>query len=130
MFLNQLNLEQRKTFIELAHYTANVDGVFADEEKYLIEIYKNEAGISYYDPKGNNISQIVPVFDTKSSQRIILLEITALIYSDDKVTVEESKLLKELQMSFKFSEDELKRAKDWVEKYANLQNEGFNFIDG
>ena len=130
MFLNQLNLEQRKAFIELAYYTANVDGVFADEEKYLIEIYKSEAGISYYDCKGSNVLQVVPTFDTKKSQLVVLLEITALIYSDDKITIEESKLLKELQESFKFSDDELKKATIWVEKYATIQNEGFKFIDG
>jgi len=121
MFLNQLNLEERKAFIELAYYTAKIDNVFADEEKYFIETYKNEAGIEYYDIENYDFDKIVSKFKNKRVKNIVLLEITALIYADKKVTIEESNLLKDLQR---------KASEIWVKNYFELLEQGSNFING
>ena len=42
MFLNELKKDEAIAFLELVNQVANVDEVFAKEEKELIEDYKEE----------------------------------------------------------------------------------------
>jgi hypothetical protein len=129
MFLNQLNLKQRKAFIELAYYTAKIDSVFAEEEKYFIESYKAEAGIEYYDIENHDFDKMTAEFQDKKSKNIALLEITALIHADKKVTIEESQLLKDLQKKLNFTNEEMKDSENWVKNYFELLERGANFIN-
>jgi len=129
MFLNQLNLKQRKAFIELAYYAAKIDNVFAEEEKHFIEIYKGEAGIEYYDVENHDFDKMTAEFEDKKSKNIALLEITALIYADKKVTIEESQLLKDLQKKLNFTDKEMNTSENWVKNYFNLLEKGTSFIN-
>ena len=129
MFLNQLNLEERKAFIELAYYSANINNDFAEEQKYFIEIYKQEAEIQYYDIENHDFNEMTSKFKNKKSKNIVVLEITALIHSDKKVTIEESDLLKELQKKLDFTDEEMKTAENWVKNYFDLLEKGYKFIN-
>ena len=46
MFIERLNENEKKDFLELIYKIANCDNNFADEEEELINSYKNELGLS------------------------------------------------------------------------------------
>lgn len=128
MFLNQLNLNQRKAFIELAYITAQVDGIFADEEKHLIEVYKGETGVMYYELENTPLKDCLSHFDTKDSQHILLLELVGLIHSDGKVAIQESDLLKRISEHLGLPSESVNTATEWIVNYYQHVKDAQNFI--
>ena len=92
MFLNQLSEREKKAFLELTVHVSNSNGVFADEEKAMIQEYCKEMEIKEF-----NMDNIVPLEEIigeikKSSlhiKKIILLEILGLVYADGTYDADE-----------------------------------------
>jgi len=95
MFLNRLNQEEKVAFLELAHHIARSDNDFSNLQKEIISGYCVEMQISdiEYDKKDFNLDTTLNKVNSSQSQKIILLEIMALIYSDDILHEEERKIL-------------------------------------
>ena len=87
MFLNRLEKEEKIAFLELAHYVARSDNDFSDKEKNVINIYCTEMQISDvdFDKSSFNLGLTLSKIKSSQSQKIILLEIMALIYSDNMI---------------------------------------------
>jgi len=95
MFLNRLNPQEKVVFLELAHHIARSDNDFSDEQKSIIETYCMEMAIEdiEYNKDLFNIETLLAKVEDKKSQKIILLEIMALVYSDNFLHIEEKKVL-------------------------------------
>ncbi len=109
MFLNRLKKKEKKAFLELAHHVARSDGDFSDDEKNIIEKYCMEMQIENlaFNDKKFDIYDTLSKFKSQNSKKIVVLELMALIYSDDflhegeRVVLE--KILEEFDLSYNLS---------------------------
>lgn len=105
MFLNRLNQRGKSCFLELAHHIARSDNDFSSLQKEIISGYCAEMQISdiEYNDKNFNLETTLNKVNSTQSQKIILLEVMALIYSDDILHEEEQKILNTMIEKFELS---------------------------
>ena len=98
MFLNRLEKEEKIAFLELAHYVARSDNDFSLSQKDIINNYCIEMQIENIEFNVNkfDIYNTLGKITNKKSQKIVLLEIMALIYSDNFLHEEERKVLEKI----------------------------------
>ena len=126
MFLNRLNQEEKVAFLELAHHIARSDGDFADEEKAIIQTYCFEMQIDdiEYNEANFDIKQILDKFQDKSRQKILLLEIMALIYSDGYLDESEQSVIDDIVAYFSFDKTLVKIYAEWTKSILAISNQG------
>ena len=102
MFLNRLEKEEKIAFLELAHYVARSDNDFSLSQKDIINNYCIEMQIENIEFNVNkfDIYNTLGKITNKKSQKIVLLEIMALIYSDNFLHEEERKVLEKILEEF------------------------------
>ena len=95
MFLNSLNKVEKVAFLELAHHMARSNNDFDDIQKSIIGQYCLEMQIEdiEYDEKTFDILTTLKKIDEAKSKKIILLEIMALVYSNNQIDKEEQEVL-------------------------------------
>lgn len=111
MYLNRLNLEQKELFLDLCIHASLSNNNFASEEKHAIEQYCAEMQlplVRYSTEKtvDEAVNRILEI-STKEELRIILLEITALIISDNVFDEREQKFMNDLADRIGFSKGHL-----------------------
>jgi len=111
MYLRTFNEEQQKDFLELAVYLSNVDGEFAESEKELINVYRQEIDLyeEDYEIMNKPLNNIIEGL-TKSDpevKRMIIIELIGLAYADKKIMNQETDLFNTLCKHFDISKDEL-----------------------
>jgi len=110
MFLNCLNLEEKKMFLELAFYVANVDGDFAETEHDMMNIYRSEMmlGESEYKIQNTNITKILEFFENSSTkiQHFVFVEIIGIVLADEKYDNAERKIVSTLKEKFSILDEE------------------------
>ncbi len=125
MFLNKLNTVEKKSFLELAHHIARSDGEFSEEEQKVIATYCLEMQVQdiNYDIKNFNLDSILSKISSIENQKIVFLEIMALVYSDG-VEQEEQEILN--VMSEKFNIDEALSIvyAEWSKSILAIVNQG------
>ena len=106
MFLNQLSDDEKVSFLKLAHHIANSDNDYSDVQKEIIVQYCSEMQVSDIteDEKEEDYSSVIDSVKNPRVQKIIILEIMALVYSDNYLHVEEEKILKHMSEAFNVSE--------------------------
>lgn len=105
MFLNRLKKKEKVAFLELAHHIAISDNDFSGLQKAIIDGYCTEMQITNIDFDHNKFCLKTTLSKIKNgkSQKIILLEIMALIYSDSILHEEEKKILDTMIKKFKIN---------------------------
>ena len=95
MFLSRLNKREKKVFLQLAHYIASVDGEYSAEEELGIYRFCQEMKISdiEFDPENFDSNISLKEIKNKKSQKIVILELLALIYSDNKYKSKEKQVI-------------------------------------
>jgi uncharacterized tellurite resistance protein B-like protein len=126
MFLNRLNLDQRKAFLAIAMKIIGADGALDARERQMIESMRYEMAL-YTEtdlPKGYvSIEEMAKPFDTREAQIVLMLECIALAYADEDFAGEEQKILRELALIFKLPEEEATEMENWVLRYKSLVKE-------
>lgn len=111
MFLNRLNDEQKNLFLDLCVHAAMANNDFAKEEKQTIDQYCVEMQIAEPRYTANySLDEVVDkliAISTKEELRIILLEITALIISDNVYDNEEQKFMDSFAERIGFSKEKV-----------------------
>ena len=131
MFLNRLNEVEKKAFLELAHYVARCDGNFMDEQKEIIKQYCNEMQIEDINFKEEkfDIYDVLSKIKNKRSQKIVLLEIMALIYADDYLHEEERKVLEKMFEEFDLNYNLSVIYAQWAKAMLSLYIQGNALIE-
>ena len=115
MLLTKLQNEEKFAFLNLAHHIAHIDGEFEKEERDTIEEYCLEMGIENkaYDESKFNIDEALAKIKTPQSQKIVILELMVLIYSDDKFHRFEHKIIEKIAEQYGISNTQVALYAQW-----------------
>ena len=126
MFLNKLNSEEKVAFLKLAHHVARSDGEFLEREQSTIDTYCFEMQIDdiSYSEAEFNLEKVLTVFANKESQRILLLELMALIYSDGAMQQEEEEILDIVVERFDINPILIQMYAEWTKTILSVAMQG------
>lgn len=123
MFLNQLSEKEKNAFISLSIHASNSNGVFADEEKLIIQEYCREMGIPFFDADNAiSMDDVVSVFKNSDIRikKIVLLETLGLIYSDGEFDASEKGFIMEYAEQIGLTEDIVEKQTKAIKEYLDV----------
>jgi len=131
MFLNQLIKEEKIAFLELAHYIARSDNDFSDKQKEIIAIYCLEMQIEDidYSEESYNLDTTLSKFTNSTNQKIALLEVMALVYSDNILHEEEKKILDTMIEKFNLNPILVDIYAEWTKSILAITAQGQALIE-
>lgn len=117
MLLNELNLEEKKAFWNIANVLASVDGN-APEEESILKQYSDEMGTGFdlIDPAGIDITAELNSVSTGSfkSRKIMYFELFGVAYADTQFDEREKKILDDACAVLEIPDDVRKVLEDSV----------------
>lgn len=126
MFLKQLSEKEKEAFISLSVHASNANGVFADEEKVMIQEYCREMNVSFFDAKNvKSMDEVVTVFKESDLhiKKIVLLEALGLVYTDGIYDDEEKGFIKEFSDMIGLEKSDVEKLKEVIKKYLDVLKE-------
>ncbi len=131
MFLNRLKKKEKKAFLELAHHVARSDSDFSKDEQSIIEKYCMEMQIENlkFNDKKFDIYDTLSKFKSQSSKKIVVLELMALIYSDDYLHEGERVVLEKILEEFGLSYNLSIVYTEWAKTMLSLYKQGNALIN-
>lgn len=131
MFLNRLSEEEKTGFLELAHHVARSDNDFSEDQKAIIEKYCMEMQMEdiVYDEDTFDIYTTLDKIQNHRSRKIVLLEIMALIYSDDFLHEGERKVLEKMLEEFDLNYNLSIVYTQWAKTMLSLYTQGNALIE-
>lgn len=118
MFLDELNKEESVVFVNLVQLLANVDEVFAENEKNLIDDYMDELSLTNENVKSLSFQEAVSELKTSTDRikNIIYFELVGLAISDGSYDSKEIEFLNKLACEFNISKDKQQDFLDYFKK--------------
>lgn len=108
MLLDQLTLEEKKAFWNIANVLASSDGRALEEES-ILEQYNDEMGTGFEYPDASQIDIKKELESIKNSsaknRKIVYFELFGVAYADTEFTDREKDLLDEICLDLAISED-------------------------
>ena len=131
MFLNRLNEKEKIAFLKLAHYIAHSDNDFSNKEKETMAIYCAEMQINDIDfDKANfDLDSTLLEIESSQSQKIVLLEIMALVYSDNILHQSEQEVLEKIVNKFNLNPKLASVYSEWSKAILALTIQGISLIE-
>lgn len=133
MFLHLLNETQKQCYCSVAQFVLAADGVVEDREKRLIETARLEMGLTETPARITGIAmlpQVLGVFSTPLSQRILLLEVTAAALADGVLQSKEREILEAIAGAFGLPPDTIGSFAGFATRAAALTDEGWRLVIG
>lgn len=131
MYLELLNKEEQKDFLELARYSIKLKDEQKEEEEAVLLSYKYECQlVDYKSYRQDKIDEIISNLASSSIKvkKIILIELLGIFYADGELCEKESNFLSNLSEKFQIEKYELNRIKRWVEAMNDIVSEGYQLI--
>ena len=132
MYLLQLETEERKLFLELAHNIANSDGIIVEQEKEMLERYRDEMNLSKNEYTLQNLSLDIIIdklsSSTKETKRILFLEALAIAFSDGLYDDNPKKITSKLRDAFNISLEKYEKIKHLLVQINHVYSELDSFI--
>ena len=131
MYLSELSVVERKTFLELAYSVMALNGSHKEQEKAIFESFTHECGMPSYQLKQqDDIDAVIKVLTRSEmkNRRIVIVELFGIVLADGEYCENEAAFMLKLASSFGIEEFELKRLQRWVEAMNDLVHEGFSLI--
>lgn len=131
MFLYYLNTNEGEAFLELANIAIMADGVVKDCEIAEIESYKIELGMQDYQIKNLSYELILDVLKDSSKQvkRSIIIELTAILYSDKEIDEFEITWIEKLSKDLSIEDKDFQRLLRWAKDLADFVEVGLMYIN-
>ena len=119
MYLNKLNYEEKKAFLELAHYVAGANGVVEDAEKNMIAQYCVEMEIQDISYQKKTFETIIASFEnsSKTIKNIIMIEIIGLCMSDGEYDSEETGIVDKISSGLGIEKEYIKELENDLREY-------------
>ncbi|WP_375724114.1 hypothetical protein LXN10_01045 [Arcobacter sp. KX21116] len=131
MYLDLLNKDEQKDFLELARYSMGLNGEYKEEEEEVLLGYKNECQLVDYTAfRQDEIKNIIKnlIASSKKVKKIIIVELFGILLADGEVCDKESEFINMLSNEFRVKEYEVSRIRRWVEAMNDIVQEGYELI--
>lgn len=131
MYLSELNIGQKKNFLELAKYAMNLDSVQKDQEMQVYSSFVQECGLQDYQvSKQESIKSVIKVLSQAELKvkRIVMIELFGILLADKDFCDEEVAFVNMLATEFNIDTYECNRLQRWVEAMNDLVSEGYALI--
>ncbi|EJE8549043.1 hypothetical protein M5238_003795 [Vibrio vulnificus] len=132
MYLSELNIGEKKNFLELAKFSMGLDGMHQAEEQDIYQSFVQECGLAEYElSKQDKIESVIKVLAKSKgkSKRIVLLELYGILLADGEVCEKESDFMVSLAEQFAIEDYESKKIQRWVAAMNDMASEGYALID-
>lgn len=131
MFLEKLHKDEQIPFLKLARLIANANGFIDDNEQRMLDSYILEMGLKEADKDFENstLEDIVSVFKSAKSKRIVFLEAIAIAFADGIYHDEQKTLIEVLKESLGVSEEDYQDFKSWIIKINALHSQAVELIN-
>jgi uncharacterized tellurite resistance protein B-like protein len=129
MFLNVMEVEERKKFLELAFKLAQVDGDYAEEEEEIINSYKAELGITEIEDT-LSIDELISYFSSKNDtvKKVVLFEVYGMILADDKLEKSEEEVFDNIKSQFNISADVVEQIVSVADELQNVYDKLYDVL--
>lgn len=120
MFLGQLSEKEKNAFLSLSIHVSNSNGIFADEEKEMIQAYCKEMGIPFAAAEHViPMDEVIAVFRESELQtkKIVLLETLGLVYSDGKFDDSEKGFIHEYVKKIGLTDEDMEKQTEAIREY-------------
>lgn len=126
MFLNRLTIVEKVAFLNLAHRIAGSDNDFHEQEKIIIGKYCMEMQVDdiEFDVSLFGLEKTLSAFQDETHQKIALLEIMALVYSDDHLDAAEDDILGHIVKFWELNPNLVVIYKEWAKGILALLIQG------
>ena len=134
MYLSRLDHEQKELFLDLCIHASMSDNDFSDEEKAIIFQYCAEMQLPDIRYEANHstdevIEELVKI-SSPDELRIILMEITALVISDNACNQHEQRFMDKLVEKIGVSDKALSDLTNSLNELTSVYTKINNFIFG
>ena len=131
MFLNRLNDVEKKAFLNLAHYIARSDNDFSQSQQDIISTYCTEMQIDDidFDKESFDLDETLNLVKNQKSRKIVMLEIMALVYSDDYLHPAEKEVLDKMIEVFELNSNLSIIYTQWAKSMLALYIQGNALIE-
>ena len=120
MYLNLLDVDEKRAFAELAEKMIEADGLVIGREAATLAALKAEMGMTGTEAEGRTVEELAGVFKSRRSKVAALLELIGLGYSDTAFSVNEESLVNAAANQMAISPDDLHQIEDWVKDHFSL----------
>ena len=129
MFLNVMEVEERKKFLELAFKLAQIDGDYAEEEEEIINSYKAELGITEIEDT-LSIDELISYFSSKNDtvKKVVLFEVYGMIRADDKTEKSEEEVFDNIKYQFNISDDVVEQIVSVADELQNVYDKLYDVL--
>lgn len=127
MFLQNLNPYQQDVFLSLANEMVAADGVFATEEKELLERMKLQMH-SKVSSAAYQHESLPDIFATKAASATVMLELIGLGYADEVLDPKEKSFLEKVRDTLAVSAEEFEDMESWVLRQFSLIRQANEFM--
>ncbi|MBB1441443.1 TerB family tellurite resistance protein [Shewanella sp. SG41-4] len=132
MYLSELNIGEKKNFLELAKYAMGLNGEYKPEEQMVYQSFIQECCLAEYQiSKQDNIDVVMKVLakSTEKSKRIVMLELFGILLADGEVSKEESDFMEEFAEILSVESYESKKIQRWVIAMNDMVSEGYAMVN-
>jgi hypothetical protein len=120
VFLNMLDIDEKRAFAELAEKMIEADGLVIGREAAALAALKAEMGIADAGGGGRSVDELAGVFKGRGSKVAALLELISLGYSDTSFSIGEESLVNAVASRMAVSPNDLHAIEAWVQEHFGL----------
>jgi len=130
MFIQNLEKEDRKFFLELANYIVKVDGNIAEKEVMMLNLFRKEGELIDYNFSNLELDEIINYFKDKAMaiKKSVFFEATSIILVDEEIHIREKETLDKLKMELNLTNEDEINAVRIISDLTNAYVEAHKFI--
>lgn len=127
----KLRSEEKFAFLQLIQHVAKIDGEYAHKEREIVDEYCAEMGIENVaiDQDLFGLDKILNAFTSKTSQRIAMLSLMALVHIDDRFGINEYKTILEIAKKFELTDKEIRYFSMWGKAKSALYEQALLLLE-
>lgn len=130
MFLDTLNENERKTFMELCYLAMECDGEICQEEEEAVRSYAHECNLENYVRQNKNLATCMAELknSSRSHRKIVFLELIGVWAADNEWKDSEIKMMEDVAAGLAIPPSCMNRLKRWARELRTLIVDGYNLV--
>lgn len=130
MFLEMLDKNERKAFMELCYLAMECDGNIVSEEEEVIRSYAHECNLDNYVRQGKTLTTCLAELknSSRSHRKIVLLELIGVWAADNEWKDCEIKMMEDVAAGLSIPPSRMNRLKRWSRELRTLIADGYTLL--